>query len=86
MDYTKDMNINQIYLWSRQIHKLIMWICIVTGVPMALTGLLLDDGGNSTIRLVHRLLSKPFAISLAGLMVTGVVMWGVPVLLKRSRK
>jgi len=80
------MIINQLYLWSKKLHRLTMWLAIVTGVPLALTGLLLDEGGGLQVRAIHRLMSKPFALSLALMMVTGLVMWAVPKVLEIERR
>lgn len=90
------MSWQQLYAWSKKIHRLTMWLMILLGVPQAVTGVLLEDGtkwrqvlGRETMGKVlelHAFVGSKFAIILAVMMVTGVLMWLLPELQKRKRK
>ena len=73
-----------------------MWFAILLGVPLAISGVILQEGNfliwvvsndwGYKVRAVHRFVSNPFALVLAGMMVTGFLMWIVPKLLSSSAK
>lgn len=97
--YTVYMKLSwqKIYAFSKEVHRLAMWVAIILGVPLAITGLLLHkivEGewlnisfiDPAMVRFLHNKLSTPFALILALMMVTGFVMWGVPKLLMWQRK
>ena len=74
-----------------------MWIAILLGVPLTLTGLMLHkiiEGEGYLIpvdpflvRWWHGKLSNPFALILAVMMVSGFLMWAVPKILSwRAQK
>ena len=95
IDYTQGMIINKLYLWSRRIHRVAMWGVILLGLGMSGGGTVLHrqvegEGIPSMIdvRLVrdlHNKISQPFALFLLIMMMTGVVMWGVPKILEFRR-
>lgn len=70
-----------------------MWFAIVLGVPLAVTGVIMEEGSflfwpissesENNARILHRLVSTKFALVLAVMMITGFVMWGVPKILAR---
>lgn len=69
-----------------------MWLAIALGVPLALTGIVMDsdflvgfDFGIN-VRAVHRLVANKFALILAIMMLTGFAMWLIPILLSRRAK
>ena len=91
------MNLQKIFVWSKKVHRLCMWVVIGLGAPQAITGILIggDSGWRQEIfsfdqlfwfRLIHRQISSIFALFLAIMMITGFVMWVVPELLKRKKK
>lgn len=91
------MRLQQLYTWAKTIHRWAMWIAILLGVPLALTGLALHkivegEGGflpvdPMIVRWWHGQLSSPFALILAVMMVSGFLMWWVPrMLVWRARK
>ena len=69
-----------------------MWLAILFGIPLTLSGLVLHkivegEGGwipidPSIVRWVHGQVSNPFALILAVMMTTGALMWGVPKILR----
>jgi hypothetical protein len=73
-----------------------MWFAIVLGVPLALTGVILENDSlmyyfasndwGYLVRELHRMVSTKFALVLAVMMVTGILMWAIPrLLIKRSQ-
>lgn len=86
------MTLQQLYAWSKKIHNWSMWLAVIFGIPLAISGLLLHkivegEGGwipidPAIVRWAHGQVSNPFALVLAVMMVTGMMMWGVPKLLR----
>lgn len=82
-----------VFVWSKKVHRLAMWVIIVLGTGMAGGGLLLHrevEGewlpaviDTGLIRFWHNKLATPFALVLAIMMVTGIFMWMVPKILAR---
>ena len=82
------MQLQQIYAWARKIHKWTMWLAILLGVPLALSGVIMegDSGWRDIfsfeqmiwIRGIHREISTKFALVLAIMIVTGLLMWVIP--------
>lgn len=90
------MNLQQIYAWSKKLHRFAMWFAIILGVPLALTGVILESESlmyyfasndwGYYVRELHRMTSTKFALVLAVMMVTGFLMWAIPrLLIKRSQ-
>lgn len=90
------MSLQRIYAWSKKIHNWAMWIMILLGVPVALTGIILENEILSVwaagmdwgykVRELHGSLSGKFALVLAIMMVTGLLMWAIPrILSKRAQ-
>lgn len=92
--YTGDMSLQLVYFWSKKLHKLAMWFVAVLGTVMASGGLMLHrelEGewipsmiDTMFIRYWHNKLSTPFAFFLMIMIVTGLLMWGIPKLLSRK--
>lgn len=90
------MQLQQVFYWSRKIHTLLMWLAILFGVPLAITGVLLHqivEGESSfflldpyMVRWLHSKVSNPFALVLAGMMITGFLMWIIPKILSKRAK
>lgn len=91
MDYTRRMSLQLIYFWSKKIHRLAMWVMTVLGTGMAVGGLVLHrelEGewipaliDTSLIRYWHNKIASPFALFLAVMIGTGLIMWAVPKIL-----
>ena len=89
------MQLQQIYAWAKKIHKWTMWLAIVLGVPLALSGVIMeeDDGWRNIftfdqmiwIRGVHREISTKFVLVLAIMIVTGLLMWVIPKILSKRK-
>lgn len=89
------MQLQQIYAWARKIHKWTMWLAILLGVPLAISGVIMEEGdgwrGIFTfdqmiwIRGVHREISTKFALVLALMIVTGLLMWAIPKMLSKRK-
>lgn len=71
-----------------------MWFAIALGVPLAITGVIMEEEGDflfwvvsgdlgEKVREIHRLCSNKFALVLAVMMVTGFLMWAIPKILSR---
>jgi hypothetical protein len=85
------MSLQVIYFWSKKIHKVSMWVVVVLGSWMMLSGFLMhrELEGSSLpagievdfFRFWHNALSQYFLVFLLAQMVTGLLMWGVPKLL-----
>lgn len=83
-----------IYLWSKKIHRIAMWLAIILGVPLAVTGVILENETLSLwaatqdygyiVRSLHRATSTKFALVLAVMMVTGFLLWLIPKLRARA--
>jgi len=90
------MTLQLIYAWAKKIHRLAMWFAILLGVPLALTGVMMESESLSLwsagmdwgykVRELHRLVSTKFALVLAIMMITGLLMWAIPrILSKRAQ-
>lgn len=72
-----------------------MWIVILIGSGMTAGGLLLhrEVGGEwipagvdmTLVRQLHNLMAVPFALTLGLMILTGLLMWGVPKILAQKR-
>ncbi|MFH2019080.1 MAG: hypothetical protein ABII80_00475 [bacterium] len=91
------MKMTTIYAWSKKIHRWSMWFAIGLGVPLSLTGIIMEesDGWGQTLgiqfllwsRSIHRAISTKFVLVLGIMIVSGLVMWAIPELIKlRARK
>lgn len=88
------MSWQQIFVWSKKIHRVAMWFAIVLGVPLALTGVIMENDGlyylvsswdyGYKTRELHRIVSNKFALVLAVMMTTGFLMWAIPLYLKKK--
>lgn len=73
-----------------------MWFMIVLGVPIAVTGVLIEEPEKwsfifsptqmYTIRSIHGEWSGKFALVLAAMMMTGFLMWLLPKILSQNAK
>lgn len=84
-----------IYFWAKKIHNIAMWFAIALGVPVAITGVIIEGERGTMffdasqlhfIREIHGEWSSKFALVLAIMMTTGFLMWVLPRLLSRSVK
>ncbi len=89
------MSLQGVFGWARKIHKWTMWLAILLGVPLAMSGVIMegDDGWRGIftfdqliwIRGVHRAISTKFALVLAIMIVTGLLMWAIPKILSKRK-
>lgn len=73
-----------------------MWFAIVLGIPLAVTGVIMENESLNLwaarmdwgykVRELHRMVSTKFALVLAIMMVTGVLMWAIPKLIQKANK
>lgn len=87
------MNLQFVYSWSKKIHNTAMWFAIVLGVPLSITGVIMEEERflfwavsndlGYKVRELHRFCSTKFALVLAIMMVTGILMWVIPKILSR---
>jgi len=83
-----------IYLFAKKIHRLLVWAVVIFGLLMMGTGLILKypKFGEvlgldwEPVRYLHNQLSTYFAIVLAIMILTGLVMYIYPLLKQRSNK
>ena len=84
---------NNLYLLSRKIHRILILLIIMSTLIMAFTGMILKNPGigqtlglnSSLIRYLHNNFSLVFVSILSMMMVTGLVMYLFPYF-KRSSK
>lgn len=80
------------FLYSKQIHRICMFITILLGVIIMPTGILLNysflysyfsfiNPGN--VRQIHAFVSPYFSISILIMMITGVIMYIFPLFKKK---
>lgn len=86
----------KLYIWSKKIHRLAMWITIVLSILMGSTGLLLEaeiSGQRSglrslfnmkAVRSLHGATGKWLVLALSIMIMTGLVMWAYPLWIKRQ--
>ena len=85
------MSLQLIYAWSKKIHNWMMWLMLLIGSGMTIGGLIMHRELEGEwypsfidivlVRWLHNQMATPFAIVLGVMMLTGVVMWGVPKIL-----
>ena len=89
------INFTKLYIWSRQIHKLLIFVMTFLTLLMTFTGLLLKYSNivntlpfiNLTLmRYLHNNLSPFFAVVLILMLITGLYMYVYPTLKKSSLK
>ncbi len=89
------MSLQQIYAWSKKIHKWSMWAVVALGSWMMMSGYLMHkelEGELSLsidmefVRFWHNGVSQYFLVFLLLQMATGLTMWGVPKLLSARVK
>ncbi|NTU73303.1 hypothetical protein HGB07_03995 [Candidatus Roizmanbacteria bacterium] len=82
------------YLWSKKIHRVLMFVISITTIIMGTTGILLKYSFVTTkflpfidlgaMRYVHNNVSPLFTILLVTMAVTGIYMYFYPILQKRA--
>lgn len=85
------MNVGKISYYSRKIHRFLVLLMVIIGFFMMSTGLTMKYPEISPFnpkqaRILHNALSNYFALILAVMMLTGLIMYITPWLLKRFRK
>lgn len=84
-----------IYAWSKKFHKWVMWAVVVLGTWMMFSGFVMhrelegdwlpENLDTLFIRDWHNRASQLFLLALLLQMVTGLLMWAVPKLMRRAR-
>ena len=82
------MELKQFYYYAKKIHQWTMWLAIALGVPLAISGVVIEGDSGwrdvfnieqlTTMRSIHRLISTKFALVLAVMMTSGFLMWLLP--------
>lgn len=90
------MSWQMVYLWSKKIHRLAMWVVMFLGLGMAGGGMMLHrelEGewippmvDTLLIRYWHNKMASPFALFLMIMIVTGLLMWAIPKILTRKNQ
>lgn len=86
-----------VYLWSKKIHRLAMWLMLFLGAGMTMGGLILHREvekewlplfvDTGLIRYWHNQMATPFALVIVIMSVTGFLLWAVPkILAKKATK
>ena len=88
------MNLQLVFLWSKKIHRWLLWFVTLLGSWMMLSGYLMHKEleGESPVsveimlflRTWHNEVSSYFIIVFTLMMLTGLSMWGVPKLIQRQ--
>lgn len=77
-----------IYNLSRKIHRLFMFLVIFLTLVMWFTGQVMEEGWpimtDFYARNLHRITSKVFTITLAIMIVSGLIMYFYPLLRKKK--
>lgn len=86
----------KLYLFAKQIHRLLVIFITGLGATMAGTGMMLKYPGSATrflpgldlglVRFVHSTMSTAFALALVFMILTGLVMYIVPWIQKRRSR
>lgn len=89
------MSLQIAFVWARKIHKWTMWLAILLGVPLSLSGVIMEGESGwrdiftieqmLLVRTIHRAISTKFALVLAIMMVTGLAMWAIPKILSKRK-
>lgn len=90
------MQLQQVYAWSKKIHRWTLWFVTVLGSWMMLSGYLMHkelegEGMLSSVTMLffrtwHDKASQVFLIIFGLQMATGILMWGVPKILSARVK
>lgn len=85
-----------VYAWSKKFHNWLMWGVVILGGWMMLSGILMHKelegeallGGQAMLfmRYWHNKVSQMFVLLFGAQMLTGLLMWGVPKILRRGRE
>ena len=89
------MQLQQLYAWSKKIHKWLLWIVTVVGGWMMLSGYLMHQELEREsmlsldlmvfMRFWHNKASQVFIVIFGLQALTGILMWGVPKILMRRK-
>lgn len=90
------MSLQFVYVWSKKIHRLMMWVVLFIGSGMMVGGLVMHrelEGewyppfiDSVLVRQLHNTMAVPFTLALGVMMLTGLLMWGVPKILAAKVK
>lgn len=85
----------KLYALSKKYHNLVMWVVIVLGGGMTISGILMNRyiegewipvsaSSMVVVRQMHRVVSNWFVLVLGIQVLTGLVLWWVPKLWKKK--
>ncbi len=86
------MNIGKLSYYSRKIHRLSLWFVVILGLVQMVTGLTMKYPeafpffDQPSVRLLHFQTAGYFALAFGIQMLTGIIMYITPWLLKTFRK
>jgi len=89
--YDNSMSLAKLSIWARKIHRLFVLVTSILGIGMSFSGISMWQGnavmiGSLSIRHIHNVSSIYFAISLLIMIITGLIMYTYPWIVKISRK
>jgi hypothetical protein len=90
------MQLQQVYIWAKKIHRFMLWFVTVLGLWMMTSGYLMHHELEGTaylssemmlfIRYWHNGVSQYFLVVLLLQMLTGLSMWAIPKLIAQGAK
>lgn len=85
------MDIGKISYYARKLHRLFLLLIIITGIIMMGTGTAMKYPDLAPIdqiqaRIIHSAVSTWFSVIFVFMMITGLVMYFVPVILKLRQR
>jgi len=85
------MNIGKLSYYARRIHRILLLVIVIIGLIMMITGATMKYPFLMPIdpiqaRIIHNSVSTVFSFVFLGMMLTGLVMYITPWIVKRSQK
>ncbi len=85
------MNIGKVSYYARRTHRILLLVIVVIGLIMMITGAtmkypLLIPIDPIQARILHNSVSTVFSFVFFGMMLTGLIMYITPWIIKRSQK
>lgn len=85
------MDIGKLSYYSRRLHRLTLWFVVVLGLVQMVTGLALKYPqltffNQGSVRLLHFQTASWFTIAFGIQLITGMVMYFIPMIIKYKQK
>lgn len=85
------MNVGKLSYYARKIHRLLVILIVMSGLVMMTTGATMKYPELSFIdpiqaRIIHNLVSTVFSFIFGGMMLTGLIMYCTPWIIKKFQK